>query len=114
MEGISIIGKSSFGTALVAGRKRVPKPATGMTAFLSFIDIGLNDPSRFSLFHLLARFTLYAECRHRTRFQTFDGDILSTFFANTVFTAVEPSQRFLNLEDKFAFTVADTQHRIPV
>ena len=30
--GVSMIGSSSFGTALVAGRKRVPIPAAGMTA----------------------------------------------------------------------------------
>ena len=30
--GVSPIGNSSFGTALVAGRKRVPMPAAGMTA----------------------------------------------------------------------------------
>src|SRR5215207_4433654 len=31
--GRSTTGSSSFGTALVAGRNRVPMPATGMTAF---------------------------------------------------------------------------------
>ena len=30
--GVSTMGRSSFGTALVAGRKRVPSPAAGMTA----------------------------------------------------------------------------------
>jgi hypothetical protein len=30
--GVSPIGISSFGTALVAGRNRVPRPAAGMTA----------------------------------------------------------------------------------
>ena len=30
--GVSMMGSSSFGTALVAGRKRVPIPAAGMTA----------------------------------------------------------------------------------
>ena len=33
--GRSTTGSSSFGTALVAGRKRVPIPATGMTAFVA-------------------------------------------------------------------------------
>ncbi len=32
MVGMSTMGRSSFGTALVAGRKRVPSPAAGMTA----------------------------------------------------------------------------------
>jgi len=30
--GLSILGRSSFGIALVAGRNRVPRPATGKTA----------------------------------------------------------------------------------
>src|SRR5258708_15011259 len=29
--GVSTMGSSSFGTALVAGRKRVPRPAAGVT-----------------------------------------------------------------------------------
>src|SRR6516225_5598225 len=32
MSGLSTIGSISFGIALVAGRKRVPNPATGKTA----------------------------------------------------------------------------------
>jgi hypothetical protein len=32
--GLSTTGSSSFGTALVAGRNRVPRPAAGMTAFV--------------------------------------------------------------------------------
>jgi len=32
--GVSTIGSISFGCALVAGKKRVPKPAAGITAFL--------------------------------------------------------------------------------
>ena len=34
MAGLSTTGSISFGIALVAGRKRVPRPATGMTAFV--------------------------------------------------------------------------------
>ena len=34
--GMSTIGRSSFGTALVAGRKRVPSPAAGITALRIF------------------------------------------------------------------------------
>src|SRR5215472_1043407 len=33
MSGLSTMGSISFGIALVAGRKRVPNPATGKTAF---------------------------------------------------------------------------------
>src|SRR5512137_1591816 len=36
MVGRSTMGSSSFGTALVAGRKRVPRPAAGMTALRIF------------------------------------------------------------------------------
>src|SRR5574341_2266658 len=39
--GTSTIGSSSFGTALVAGRKRVPSPAAGMTA-LRILDMAGN------------------------------------------------------------------------
>ena len=47
MVGLSTIGNISLASALVAGRKRVPRPAAGMTAFLtfdiskSFLDIDL-------------------------------------------------------------------------
>src|SRR5687767_14530183 len=37
MSGLSTIGSISFGLALVTGRKRLPSPATGNTAFLSFL-----------------------------------------------------------------------------
>ncbi len=36
ISGLSTIGSISFGLALVAGRKRVPRPATGNTAFVIF------------------------------------------------------------------------------
>ena len=34
--GLSTIGSISFGVAFVAGKKRVPKPAAGMTALRIF------------------------------------------------------------------------------
>src|SRR5688572_15095016 len=34
--GVSTTGSISFGVAFVAGRNRVPRPATGMTAFCTF------------------------------------------------------------------------------
>ena len=41
--GLSIMESISFGIAFVAGRKRVPKPATGKTAlFIFFIEIILS------------------------------------------------------------------------
>ena len=39
MVGVSTMGSSSLGTALVAGRKRVPRPAAGMTAFRMGFDM---------------------------------------------------------------------------
>ena len=36
MSGLSTIGIISFGLALVAGRKRLPMPATGKTALVIF------------------------------------------------------------------------------
>jgi hypothetical protein len=33
-----------LGIALVAGRKRVPRPAAGMTAFLTVADVGMPLP----------------------------------------------------------------------
>src|SRR5947207_15645186 len=36
MSGLSTIGSISFGLALVTGRNRLPRPATGNTAFFSF------------------------------------------------------------------------------
>ena len=39
MVGVSTMGSSSLGTALVAGRKRVPRPAAGMTALRMGFDM---------------------------------------------------------------------------
>src|ERR1700733_14916448 len=36
MSGLSTTGSISFGEAFVAGRNRVPRPATGNTAFVTF------------------------------------------------------------------------------
>ena len=35
----STIGNSSLGTVLVAGKNRVPSPATGITAFRTLMDL---------------------------------------------------------------------------
>src|SRR5919201_729689 len=45
MSGLSTTGIISFGLALVTGRMRLPKPATGNTAFLSF---GITAPQHFA------------------------------------------------------------------
>src|SRR6185436_14381026 len=42
MSGLSTIGSISFGLALVTGRKRLPRPATGKTAFLSLTPMRLE------------------------------------------------------------------------
>src|SRR5437764_1772741 len=43
MRGLSTTGIISFGLALVTGRKRLPKPATGNTAFLSLAITAPQD-----------------------------------------------------------------------
>src|ERR671937_3075988 len=43
MSGLSTTGIISFGLALVTGRKRLPKPATGNTAFLSLAITAPQD-----------------------------------------------------------------------
>jgi hypothetical protein len=53
MSGLSTTLSISFGLALVAGKKRVPNPATGNTAFVTFLDLkcnGMGDPFLFETF----------------------------------------------------------------
>src|SRR5919106_3837345 len=47
MSGLSTIGSISLGLALVTGRKRLPRPATGKTAFLSLACIGSQIVQHF-------------------------------------------------------------------
>ena len=42
MTGVSTTGSSSLGTAFVAGRNRVPRPAAGMTALRGGRDIDMR------------------------------------------------------------------------
>jgi hypothetical protein len=44
MAGLSTMGSISLGWALVAGRNRVPRPAAGMTAFLTMRAPGVREP----------------------------------------------------------------------
>src|SRR5207244_3750669 len=44
ISGLSTTGSISFGIALVAGRKRVPSPATGNTALRTGLGMKLLDP----------------------------------------------------------------------
>jgi hypothetical protein len=39
MVGLSTIGSISLGMVLVAGKKRVPNPAAGITAFLTLFEL---------------------------------------------------------------------------
>jgi hypothetical protein len=49
MSGLSTTGSISFGCALVAGRKRVPKPATGNTALRMRVEgMGMDNLGVYS------------------------------------------------------------------
>src|SRR5689334_16075626 len=50
MSGLSTTGIISLGLALVTGRKRLPNPATGNTAFLS---LGISAPQNFAQLRLV-------------------------------------------------------------
>src|SRR5918995_3820083 len=52
ISGLSTIGSISLGLALVTGRKRLPRPATGNTAFLSLACIGSQILQQFEEFFL--------------------------------------------------------------
>ena len=43
MTGVSTIGSISLGCDFVAGRKRVPKPAAGMTALVIFMVVSPDN-----------------------------------------------------------------------
>src|SRR5665811_1179395 len=43
MAGLSTTGSISLGVALVAGRKRVPKPAAGITALVTVPRVGTDE-----------------------------------------------------------------------
>src|SRR5688500_8568720 len=50
ISGLSTIGSISLGLALVTGRKRLPRPATGNTAFLSLACMGSQILQQFEEF----------------------------------------------------------------
>src|SRR5665213_3346491 len=57
MSGLSTMGSISFGEALVAGRKRVPSPATGKTALVIFCMLCAEKPEElFFVQHSHAEF----------------------------------------------------------
>jgi hypothetical protein len=72
----------------------------------------LDNPSRFSLFDLLAGFTSNAECGYRTGLETLDSDLFAAFLADTILAGVKSPERLLNLEDQFTLAIADTQNRV--
>src|SRR3569832_1751665 len=68
MRGLSTRGSISLGCALVAGRKRVPKPAAGNTAFLTLGIIDLivgKDACRCALFPVKRVCRVRAQARSR-------------------------------------------------
>src|SRR5438552_15208896 len=54
MVGLSTSGSISFGCALVAGRKRVPRPAAGKTALRTFMGMGRAVKSQSQVLQLIA------------------------------------------------------------
>src|SRR6185369_1070759 len=70
MAGLSTTGSISFGIALVAGRKRVPSPAAGITALVMWnaITTGYLDPMTGDVSH--QKRALRAELRERRRIAT--------------------------------------------
>src|SRR6266850_2321202 len=66
ISGLSTTGSISFGLALVAGRKRVPRPATGNTAVLisGFMADSIPDRPARTLVHALPQVLAGLEVRH--------------------------------------------------
>jgi hypothetical protein len=61
MAGLSTMGSISLGWALVAGRKRTPRPAAGITAFFIFFTV--YNPPFFDLFKQKTTISPYAKKR---------------------------------------------------
>src|SRR6185369_477909 len=110
--GVSTIGSISFGIVLVAGRSRVPKPATGMTAFFTFN--AMSKRPAFFLAHLLGRFTLDAQRRDRPRLEPGGPDHLAALLAHAVAAVFEAPERLVDLGDQLALAVADAQREVAV
>src|SRR5258707_11768449 len=66
ISGLSTTGSISFGLALVAGRKRVPRPATGNTAVLisEFMEVSIPNRAGRGLVHALPPILAALEGRH--------------------------------------------------
>src|SRR6267154_1671213 len=66
ISGLSTTGSISFGLALVAGRKRVPRPATGNTAVLisGFMRDSIANGPVGALVHALTQILAGLEVRH--------------------------------------------------
>src|SRR5688572_17803168 len=101
---MSMIGNSSLGTVFVAGRKRVPKPATGITAFLIFIgwrDRSLH-PFGFSLGNFLVGLAIDTEGGHRASSEAFNADLFAALFTDAELAGFQSLQSLLNFEDQLA------------
>ena len=109
-----MIGKSSLGTVFVAGRKRVPKPATGITAFLIFINCrgSISHPFGFSLGDFLAGLAIDTQRRHRASLESFNADLFAALFTDAEFAGFQSLQSLLDLEDQFSLAIAYSQDRI--
>lgn len=102
-----MIGKSSLGTVFVAGRKRVPKPATGITAFLIFIfSESISDPFGFSLGDFLVGLAIDTEGRHRASLEAFNADLFAALFTDAEFAGFQSLQSLLDLENQLSLAIA--------
>src|SRR5688572_18929352 len=70
ISGLSTTGSISLGLALVAGRKRVPRPATGNTAFLMGIVSFCSSGGGLDLPGQMGLITIRAEQREVDAFRT--------------------------------------------
>src|ERR1700743_2590640 len=68
MSGLSTMGSISFGLALVSGRKRVPRPATGKTT--AFTGCAIPKAYRISDSRAVGHFSQSAQLYDRVRLET--------------------------------------------
>src|SRR5439155_23033920 len=99
--GMSTIGSISLGIALVAGRKRVPSPAAGMTA-LRILTRPSVHAAELALLGFLQRLAVEAERGHGTRPQALEADLLAALLALPVGAVLDALDRFLDLADQLA------------
>src|SRR5262249_48958524 len=103
-----------FGTAFVAGRKRVPSPAAGMTALRTTLSARSVRAAELALLGFLQRLAVDAEGGYGARLEALEADALSALLALPVGAVVDPVDRFLDLADQLALPVADAQREVAV